>query len=269
MSNVGFVIAPIGTNDSTIRRSTDGLIRAAVRPVIEACGLEVVVAHEISEPGSITQQVIEQLLTAAVVVANLTGLNPNVMYELAVRHAARKPVILIAEVGTDLPFDIADERALFYVNDMAGVEELKSQLAASINAALLAPPPVNPVYRAAHAELIRSLESGAGETTYVLDQLTLLTDRIAELSRLVRKVTPPDFTAASTHHLRLKGERSAIDAFVAQLRSGILGVQAAQYQRYSRDSAAVNVAVQEDTLLKRVAAAAAALGIHLDIHSLR
>lgn len=268
MRNVAFVIAPIGSNDSTIRRSTDGLIGAAVRPVIEACGLELVVAHEIAEPGSITQQVIEQLLTAAVVVANLTGLNPNVMYELAVRHAIRKPAILIAEFGTDLPFDIADERVLFYVNDMAGVEELKKQLEASINAAMLAPPPVNPVYRAAHAQLIRSLEAGTGETTYVLDQLTQLTDRISELSRLVRKVTPLDSLGAGTHHLRMNGERSAIDALIAQLRSGVLGVQAVQFQRYSQVSAAVNVAVQDDTFLERVATAAAQLRILLDIHAL-
>lgn len=64
MKNVGFFISPIGTDDSAVRRSTDGLVRAAVRPVLESCNLQAVVAHEISEPGSITMQVIEHLLTA-------------------------------------------------------------------------------------------------------------------------------------------------------------------------------------------------------------
>lgn len=268
MSDIGFVIAPIGSNDSAIRRSTDGLIRAAVRPVLEACDLDVVIAHEIAEPGSITQQVIEHLLTANVVIADLTGLNANVMYELAIRHAARKPVVLIAEAGTDLPFDIADERAIFYVNDMAGVEELKSQLAASVRAALIAPPVVNPVYRAAQAELIRSLEAGSVEDTYVLEQLTLLTDRVAGLSRLVQKITPPDTSAPGTHHLRLSGNRSAVDAILAQLQSGVLGVKAAQFQRYSSDAAAVNVAAHDEAILQKIASAAAELDLKLDIFPL-
>jgi len=268
MSNIGFVIAPIGSHDSTVRRSTEGLVGAAVRPVLEACGLEVVVAHEIAAPGSITQQVIEHLLTAGVVVANLTGLNPNVMYELAVRHAARKPVVLIAAVGTELPFDIADERALFYVDDMAGVAELKEQLAASVKVALLQPPPVNPVYRAAQAELIRSLEAGPGDGSYVIDQLTRLTDRVAELSRLLRRVVPAEMSAPATHHLRLSGARAALDALVAQLRSGMLGVQVVQVQRYTHDSAAVNVTAAKAALLHRVSAAAADLGVGLDVFPL-
>jgi len=269
MNSVGFVIAPIGNNDSSVRRSTDGLIRAAVRPVLEACDLEVVVAHEIAEPGSITQQVIEHLLSANVVVANLTGLNPNVMYELAVRHAVRKPVVLIAEAGTDLPFDIADERSLFYVNDMAGVSELKEQLAASVRAALVAPPPVNPVFRAAQADLIRALETGRGETTFVLDQLTQLTDRVAELSRLVRKVTPADTAAPSTHHFRFNGDRAAVDTLLAQFRSGVLGIYAVQSQRYSSNAAAINAAVRDEEVLRRVTSAAAELELQLEILPLK
>lgn len=106
------------------------------------------VSHRISESGSITKRIINGIYNADIAIADLTGHNPNVMYELSFRHAVKKPVIIIAEEGTKIPFDISDERVIFYRNDMSGVLELKNALIDRLNADKDKPVVVidNPIY---------------------------------------------------------------------------------------------------------------------------
>ena len=125
-----FIITPIGDDTDPIRRHIEGIIDAALRPALED-KYDLVVAHRISEPGSITKQIITEISSAKLVVANLTNRNPNVMYELALRHSLGKPVIMIAEKGTPLPSDIVMERTIFYQNDARGVIELRENIAAA------------------------------------------------------------------------------------------------------------------------------------------
>lgn len=170
-----FVIAPIGDDGSTIRRATDGLIDAVITPACVHADLEVIVAHRIETPGSITAQVLGHLLDDELVIANLTLLNPNVMYEVAVRHCNRKPVILLAEKGTELPFDISDQRTLFYLNDMADTFKLVPELKTKIQEALEDLEPDNPVYRAARgSSIMQKFTTEDDPQSYIVEKLERL-----------------------------------------------------------------------------------------------
>lgn len=172
-----FVITPIGDDASPTRRAIDGLIDAVIEPTLREQGFEVHVAHRISKTGSITNQVIELLLTADLVVANLTELNPNVMYELAVRHAARKPVVIVAERGTRLPFDVATERTIFFTNDLMGGMELQDALRDMAIPAAEEEAPDNPIHRGQQALAMKDAKPGSFEQ-YVIEQFERLQQAI-------------------------------------------------------------------------------------------
>ena len=122
-----FIITPIGEDGQEIRRHIEGVIDAAIIPALKE-KYDIIVAHRISEAGLINKQVIQNIYESDLVIANLTALNPNVMYELALAHTTAKKTISIAEKGTRLPFDIGNDRTIFYINDFKGVIDLKEAL---------------------------------------------------------------------------------------------------------------------------------------------
>lgn len=145
--DICFVVTPIGADESAERRYADGITDGVLKPILEEFNLVPRVAHRIAKSGSINSQVINNLYTAKLVIANLTGLNPNVMYEVGIRYTMRKPMILICEKGTRLPFDIIEERTIFYTNDIAGSEELKNRLCSMLGDFDFDGLQDNPIYR--------------------------------------------------------------------------------------------------------------------------
>jgi hypothetical protein len=132
-----FFIAPIGLAGSAERKRSDGVLKFIVGAAARELDLIAVRADQIADLGQITRQVIDHLLGARAAVADLTGLNPNVFYELAVRHTAGLPVVLIAEKGCELPFDIAQMRTIFFESaDLESADLCRESIAAQLGRAL-------------------------------------------------------------------------------------------------------------------------------------
>lgn len=181
-----FIITPLGEEKSETRRRADGVINAVITPILDSLNIKVITPHGISTPGSIPQQVIQNILNCELVIANLTELNPNVMYELAVRHAKGTPVICIAENGTKLPFDISSERTIFYFNDMFGVEKLKSELSEMVESALKDKTQDNPIYRADREFKLREAlikNEDKNDISYLIDKIDALDNKINLMSQ--------------------------------------------------------------------------------------
>jgi len=82
--------------------------------------------------GSITKDIIEKLFVASIVFADLTDLNPNVMYELGVRHTFKKPSVMVKAKGTQIPFDVSVYNVFEYEYTPKGLQELRNYLSSVI-----------------------------------------------------------------------------------------------------------------------------------------
>ena len=83
----------------------------------------------------ITDQIISHLLEDELVVADLTDQNANVFYELAIRHATRKPAVMIIAEGETIPFDLSQSRAIMFdYRDLDSAAQCKKDLEEQIRA---------------------------------------------------------------------------------------------------------------------------------------
>jgi hypothetical protein len=182
-----FFIAPIGEKGSATRKRSDGVRDFIVKEAAGALDLETRRADDVGEPGQITSQVIQHCLKAKVAVADLTDGNPNVYYELSVRHGAQLPVVLIAETGTLLPFDVGQSRVIFFEHsDLSAAlkarEELRVQIVASLEGV-----PDNPIMTGTR---LAKLQDGSGEEQMlglVMERLERLGATTADIDERLRR----------------------------------------------------------------------------------
>jgi hypothetical protein len=112
LAHTCFYITPIGADDSDERKHSDLFLGSIIEPALEEFGLKVVRADQIEKAGMITKQIIEYILKSRLVVADLSFHNPNVFYELSLRHACRLPTVQVVRKSDRIPFDIDQFRTI-------------------------------------------------------------------------------------------------------------------------------------------------------------
>jgi len=99
----------------------------AIGSVLRDKGWTVVRADEIERPRSITDAIMQAIFMSDLVVADLTGNNENVYYELGVAHTVGCDTIILTQ-ETSIPFDIKTEQTVFYKNNKPGIAHLVNRL---------------------------------------------------------------------------------------------------------------------------------------------
>jgi hypothetical protein len=110
--DICFYISPIGEDGTEQRQHADLFLGSIVEPALEEFALTVVRADKIGKPGMITAQIIEHVLRSKLVVADLSYHNPNVFYELCLRHVCRLPTVQIIRKVDKIPFDLDQFRTI-------------------------------------------------------------------------------------------------------------------------------------------------------------
>src|SRR5215212_6890217 len=133
-----FIIRPFGTKNGL---DFDAVEKKLIDPALTRLGITGRTTMEIRRQGNIRLDMFQRLLTADLVIADISIHNANVYYELGVRHALRgRRTFLIRAQGAGLqtdevPFDIKTDRYLTYdgVNPAASIDDLFEGLRQTIN----------------------------------------------------------------------------------------------------------------------------------------
>ena len=124
-----FIICPLGSANSDTRKRSDKLLKHVFKPILKENEFKAVRADQIPKVGLITTQIINLIIESPLIIADLTDSNPNVFYELAIRHAIRKPYIQVISKGQKIPFDLSGIRTIeIDITDLDNVDDAKKQI---------------------------------------------------------------------------------------------------------------------------------------------
>lgn len=123
-----FIIMPISDVDGYSNGHFGHVYDNIISPSCEMAGYRAVRADEVKATNLIHLDILKNLIDAPIAICDLSSRNPNVLFELGIRQAFDKPVVLIQEAGTPKIFDIAPLRYLEYSKEMKYHDVLQIQI---------------------------------------------------------------------------------------------------------------------------------------------
>lgn len=134
VKNKCFVIMPISDTDGYKRGHWQDVYNHLIKPAVEDAGYISERADEIRSANLIAVDIIKRICEYPMAVCDLSSCNPNVFYELGIRHSMKLPVVLIKDTKTNNPFDIKDIRYVEYDEGLsvAEIPSIQEQLTATI-----------------------------------------------------------------------------------------------------------------------------------------
>ena len=136
-----FVIMPFAVDFDDVY----ALIKATVEGATERAQGRCFRLDEARPAGRITERLVAQLHAADLCIADITGLSPNVMWELGYAMALRKPTLAIIQGETSLPFDIHDLQSGKQYVPVRECEPLLENLYGALSSTLSRTPPISQV----------------------------------------------------------------------------------------------------------------------------
>ena len=131
-----FFVTPIGKERSEPRERADRILEYVLNPIL-ANNYDIVRADHVTSIGSINHDIIHRLHASDLVIADLTGANANVMYEIGIRHAFNLPIVQLCQNDQELPFDLGTERTIFFdLSDVKDVDQAKRRLKTTVVTAM-------------------------------------------------------------------------------------------------------------------------------------
>ncbi|HET1766056.1 TPA: hypothetical protein VQQ32_001602 [Streptococcus pneumoniae] len=127
-----FIVTAIGESGTETRDRADEVFSYLIAPVCEELGYKPVRVDQVDAVDNINETIINYLKTAPMVVADMTGHNPNAFYELGFRQAKELPLVPIIQAGNGLPFDVISQRTVFYNLSVGKIEQSKRELKAKM-----------------------------------------------------------------------------------------------------------------------------------------
>lgn len=127
IDNSCFIIMPISDVEGYASGHFLHVYEDIIKPAVESAKYKPIRADEVKETNFIHLDMLKKLIEAPIAICDLSTRNPNVLFELGIRQAFDKPVVLIQEKGTPKIFDIAPLRYLEYSKEMKYHEVIKTQ----------------------------------------------------------------------------------------------------------------------------------------------